>query len=366
MIPFDLDYEVRPYRPGDEEQIVPLLQLVFNGWQDLNFFRWKYFDNPLKRNIICVALSNGRIIGFTASIFKRIKIGDKVFLSTYGTDAAVHPDFRRRGVHRKNTNLKEELRRKVGEHINYSATENPIIIKHPNAPRFIFPYFLRHFIRIRDMGLHNRINPSKNLSERAKRLGLHAIKLLNDLRNTISPSPPVNNDIQVIEINRFDDRAEAFWDEVRDHYDFIVERTREHLNWNYCDARGGDFTVKLAEEDGRMLGYIVMKMDDGGVYPRGGVIDLLTVPGRLDVADALLADATGVFDDNGINICSTRLLEGHPYESVFRRHGFFGVRRRARVHYYCYEMDEDVRQRVRETVEATAAERVHLSRGDFL
>ena len=366
LIPFDLDYEVRPYRPGDEEQIVPLLQLVFNGWQDLNFFRWKYFDNPLKRNIICVALSNGRIIGFTASVFKRVKIGDKVFLSTYGTDAAVHPDFRRRGVHRKNTNLKDELRRKVGEHINYSATENPIIIKHPNSPRFIFPYHLRYFLRIRDMGLHNRFNPAKNMSERAKRLGLQTIKLLNDLRNTISPSPPVNKDIQVIEINRFDDRAEAFWDEVRDHYDFIVERTREHLNWNYCDARGGDFTVKLAEEDGRMLGYIVMKMGDGGVYPRGEVIDLLTVPGRLDVADALLADATGVFDDNGINFCSSRLLEGHPYESVFRRHGFFGVRRRARVHYYCYEMDEDFRQRVRETVEATAAERVHLSFGDFL
>jgi hypothetical protein len=216
------------------------------------------------------------------------------------------------------------------------------------------------------MGLHNRFNPSESLSAGVRRLGLHAIKLLNDLRNTISPSPPVNKDIQVSEIDEFDDRAEAFWDEIKDGYDFIVERTGEHLNWSYCDPRGGDFTVKLAEEDGRMLGYSVLRMDDGGVYPRGEVIDLLTVPSRMDVADALLADATGVFDDNGINVCSTRLLEGHYYERVFRRHGFLKMKRKIHVFYQCPEMDDAFARRVKGILDMTEAGKVHLSSGDVL
>jgi hypothetical protein len=36
-----MDFEVRFYRPGDEDQIVPLLQLAFNEWNNLDFWRWK-------------------------------------------------------------------------------------------------------------------------------------------------------------------------------------------------------------------------------------------------------------------------------------------------------------------------------------
>ena len=161
-------------------------------------------------------------------------------------------------------------------------------------------------------------------------------------------------------------RADTFWDEVKDHYDFIVDRTREHLNWNYCDPRGGDFTVKLAEEDGRMLGYIVLRMDDGGVYPKGEVIDLLTVPGRMDVADVLLVEATRIFDENGINMCSSMLLEGHPYEKVFERHGFLNSRRKKHVHYSCYNMDDESVKRVRKIIDAVDIGKVHLAKGDLL
>ena len=72
-----MDFEVRLYRPGDEKQIVPLLSLSFEGWNSLDFWRWKYQDNPTKMNLISVVLSGDRIIGVSGSIFKRIKIGNK-------------------------------------------------------------------------------------------------------------------------------------------------------------------------------------------------------------------------------------------------------------------------------------------------
>jgi len=101
-------------------------------------------------------------------------------------------------------------------------------------------------------------------------------------------------------------------------------------------------------------------MGDGGGYPSGEVVDLLTVLGRLDVVDALLADATGVFDDNGINVCSTRLLEGHPYERVFRRHGFLKMKRKTHVFYSSSGMEDEI-----QILETTSAARIHLSWGDL-
>ena len=82
------EYEVRLYRPGDEEEIVELLQLVFDEWPDLDLkcsplehWRWKFEDNPLKMNSIAVGESNNRIIGFLHGIYRRIKIGKKAYYS---------------------------------------------------------------------------------------------------------------------------------------------------------------------------------------------------------------------------------------------------------------------------------------------
>jgi hypothetical protein len=147
-----LDYTVREYLPGDEKQIVPLLQLAFNGWRDLDFWRWKYKDNSLKMSIISVAESDGRIIGVDGTVLKNIKIGEEVLLCSYGTDSAVHPDFRRRGVSKNMSNLKRGLRNKAGIKFNYFSTENPIIIDSHSKTNPIFPYFILSYSRIRDIG----------------------------------------------------------------------------------------------------------------------------------------------------------------------------------------------------------------------
>jgi hypothetical protein len=317
-------------------------------------------------NFICVVLSGDRIIGVNGSVYKRIKIGNKVSLCIFGTDMAVHPDFRRRGVSNQINDCFFEYMENHEDVFSYWATELPFLIEKYKNLYPLFPHFFRYFNRIRDMGFHNRFNPTESLLARVRRLGLHTVKLLNDMRNSFTMSAPLDKGVQIMGIDEFDDRAEAFWDEIKDHYDFIVERTRDHMNWSYCDPRGLDFTVKLAEEDGRMLGYVVLRMDDSGLYSRGEVIDLLTVPGRMDVADALLADATRILDENGINMCSTMLLKGHPYEGVFRRHGFFNVIKKAYVFYYLSKKNVELIEHVHETLGAIDARKVHLARGDFL
>ena len=358
-----MEYEVRTYCQGDEEQIVPLLQLVFNGWETLDFWRWKYLDNPFKKSIITVGVDNTRIIGVIGSIFQRIKIGNKVLLCGYGTDAGVHPDFRRIGVYKQIRKQRKKLEYRHGIKIHYAATINPILIKYLSKSYHVFPYHLQYFFRIRDMSLHKRMNPTKSLLARARRLGFSAFKLFNDLRNTLSDSISLNKDISISEIQSFDDRINTFWDEIKDHYNFIVERTKDYLNWKYCDQRGGDFIVKTAEEDGRILGYSVLKMESNNEeYPKGEIIDLLTIPERLDIVDALVADATNFFNHNKINLITSLVVNKHPYERIFERHGFLNIRKKMHLFYDPLHILKDELK----IIESSTTSKVHLSSGDLI
>ena len=68
-------YSLRPYQPGDETQIVPLLQKVFKGRPsfDLNrpsldHWKWKYLAPPFPTQIV-VGVCEGRIISCCHRIF---------------------------------------------------------------------------------------------------------------------------------------------------------------------------------------------------------------------------------------------------------------------------------------------------------
>ncbi len=99
------EYTIRDYNPGDEEEIVELLQLGFDGWphfdiacSPLEHWRWKYQENPIGRSLINIAECERRIIGARQSYLQRICIGHKVFRSMYAGDLVVHPDYRRMGI----------------------------------------------------------------------------------------------------------------------------------------------------------------------------------------------------------------------------------------------------------------------------
>ena len=55
------------------------------------------------------------------------------------------------------------------------------------------------------------------------------------------------------------------WDDVKDGYNFILEKTSGYLNWRYLDPRGGEHVAFQAVDDSKALGVIVIQIsrDDG-------------------------------------------------------------------------------------------------------
>jgi hypothetical protein len=359
-------YDVRAFQPGDEEVIVKLLELVFDGWpkfdllgSSLEYWRWKYLNNPFRMNQIAVGASDNRIVGCLHSFSLRIKIGNKVCLGTQTFDLAVHPDFRRMVIFNKMLDLAQKMRKESGSKFHYYLTWNPWLRKRLSKFYHKFSHIVTRLYRIHDVGLQLRKQPMKYAF--IYRYGFHLGKLANQCRNALRTYCPPSYDFHIGKMTHFDERIEGFWEEVKDHYHFIVERSRDYLNWRYCDPRGGDYLVKVAQRDAKILGYMVLRVDRHQQdYPVGYIVDLLTLPNRLDVATALVEDAVNYFDGHHINIILCMVIKNHPCEAILKRNGFITRRERVPLFYREYAEVEKLRG-----LGESSPRRIHFAYGDL-
>ena len=71
------------------------------------------------------------------------------------------------------------------------------------------------------------------------------------------------------------------------------------------------------------MGYIVLRINKYiREYASGVIVDLLTIPDRIDVAYALVQDANEYFLKNNVNIINFLAIKGHPYEKVLSHNNF--------------------------------------------
>jgi hypothetical protein len=89
-------------------------------------------------------------------------------------------------------------------------------------------------------------------------------------------------DGDLLRVETFGAPFDRLWLEAAPSFDFVAERSSAFLNWRYADPRGGEHTVFAAWDGEQALGYIAFRMYIG----RGQILDILTLPGRADVARA--------------------------------------------------------------------------------
>lgn len=360
------DSIVRPYRQGDEEEIIQLLDTVFKGWphfdlncSSLDHWKWKFEDNPLKMISIAIGEGNNRIIGCLHLTPRIIKIGSKCLLCFLSVDTAVHPDFRRMGAWNRMNELRQKILTEANANLVFAVSGNPILIRMAIKLGWIrFPRPIIELVRIRDFDLHLKMMPTKYAW--MKKYGYHLLKVMNTIRITLPRTPGLKHGFHIEEIKCFDDRIETFWNNIKDHYSFIHERSRKHLNWRYCDPRGGDYIVKLIEENGFIVGYIVLRTNTYREnYPIGYIIDLLALPDRLDVADALIDNSIHYFDDLKVNVIRCWVVKNHPYEKLLNRHGLLNKKTKLFVSYLPIQVGSEI-----DEFKTAQANRIHFQLGD--
>jgi len=76
-------------------------------------------------------------------------------------------------------------------------------------------------------------------------------------------------------------------------------------------------------ENNKILGYIVLRINKFlKAYPTGFVVDLITYPNRVDVAEMLFNDAIEFFNQNNVNVIQVWIIRNHPLHNMFKKSGF--------------------------------------------
>lgn len=307
-------FVVRRYKEGDEKSILELMRLClgrvdYDYW--MKHWAWEYEQNPLGKYIWIVE-HNGQIVAHSSRIPINLKVGKKIFKSCIGADAMTHPAFQRRRLQRKMGDIARDELVKAGIYFSYYFPSE-IFHKHPGERSYAickFP-FLMKFLDTNEV--LKRLVHSKSL---AKFLSVW----LNPIISTFfgSKNQPYIKDVRITRIAQFDDRIDVFWKDISRYFGIIVVKNKEHLNWRYFQRPHSNFKVLLAEDDEKILGYVVFTSRD----ETGFIVDLLVYPQRLDVIQSLVSIVVEQLREEKIHWIICRMLKNNPYYRILRGNGF--------------------------------------------
>jgi len=305
-------FTIREYSIKDEAKVLELLQLVYKKAKiNSDYLNWKYFDNPLRKHGIVVAEYQDQIVGTNCGFYRETKVGKNMYLTSYGGDLAVHPDYRRRGIANKMKELKEEIRVRDGIQLSSAITDNPIVINNRNKQGYPpFPKKLFEMMYIEDVN-------KEDLSLIKKR----GYQVYKSAQNLMRNKKTEHSDIIISETKSYGDEADLFWENIRDYYDLMFKRNSSYLNWRYCDPRAGGFKVFSAVVGGNMCGYCVVLGNKANESSTGYIVDLCVLPGMKLVTRCLLEKAVETLVRD-VNIIKYLVVDGHPNVPVFSSYGF--------------------------------------------
>ena len=331
--------------PAEAAQVIELLRRAYNGgpaWFDLvdeplDHFAWKVRETPFTTRVELIEQANS-IVGFNWSIWRRFLVGGREHVMVDGGELAFDPSLQGRGMFSALVRVWNTLPPTSGILCYFGVTTHPAVRTAEQAlVSGYFPFGNNVRLLVRPLDVRRMVAGSAELSVQGgsrtsmalaararklprplilRRLAWRLRMLAHRARHRPEHAGPRAWTIRTID--RFDESIDSLFERAAAAFDVIQVRDATYLNWRFCDPRGGPFVVRLAEEQGRPLGYAVLLATPN----RAVIADLLVLPDRLDVARGLVSDALDHFRSRGAPSVAVRTVERHPYNEVFLRAGF--------------------------------------------
>jgi hypothetical protein len=232
---------VREYRPGDEEQILPMFQRSFYVERSLARWRWEYRENPYGELRISEAFTeDGRLVahyaGYPVRFHREIDGERRTLAALQIGDTMTEPAFRHVG--RGPTSL---LGRTV-RHYYARFCDGQVA----------FNYGF-------NTGTIQRFSLSFVGARRLESLPFHVLDLA---RTPLAPPGRLRSRLagyKVERITRFDERWDRFFRRVSGAYRLLVERDVRYLEWRYARCPDVEYFLYAVFRRGRLAGWSVFR-----------------------------------------------------------------------------------------------------------
>ena len=326
------EFEFRPYRPGDAEQVLGVLRDAYGVWprfdigvDPVDHVRWQ-LGSPAAPGppVNWVAVAGDRLCSIHIGYGRSGVLKGREVAMWFGADSATAADFQGHGLY---TRLRERWLEDARGGYDLFATSpvNPIVIR--RLDREERSSNLGNPMRLRVKVLDAKQLAGASHTSRGVRdlrvfrlLAFQCLRLFGSAKQRLMRGR--YGAIETHRIDRFDERIDALWSDVRNGFDFALERRSEFLNWRYCDGRAGDYAVFVSEEGGGILGYVAVKISQG----RAHLDDLCARPDRDDIVSGLIGAAEAYALERGAAALHCQMVQAHPFNKVLADHGFVDAR----------------------------------------
>lgn len=278
----------RDYRSGDEHQILSLYKLVTGREMGLDFWKWRFTENPFGQGIIKLMFDQDKLIGHHGAIPIPVLIQGMPVSAALLVNALTHPDYRRMGISTYNNDLlyKEAAQRGIKFAYNF-----------PNPAGY---------------ALHLTLEDWKAVDQRS----------VYQKRLETEPGSRTLKYSGVCQVEEFDERVNSLWDRVKVNYRVIVPRDREFLNWRFVRNPAVEYAQYLfTSGQNEVLGYMVLKKYFGEDEIKGNIVDILSVDDEAILRE-FLGCAYDYFSRNKIQDISCWAPEHSLWAGVLREQGF--------------------------------------------
>jgi hypothetical protein len=285
----------------------------------MDWWMWQHKQNPAGQAYINVAELQGEenIIGHECYVPLRIKIGDSIGLIAVSVDNMVHPDYRGLGVYKQVRKKARELRHQNRYDFIYNFNNDiayrinlPMGTKllYEKAPLWIKPLDIEKFI-------HKYFANSRFIAHLFTPIGKVIIKL-----GDRSGTSPIYS--KVSEVKEIDDRFNTLWQQASFLHPIMLVRDRAYLDWRYIKRPDANYTIYISEQNGRLLGFVVLRVTQNNGLQMGWIADILTHSPDMQIVSDLIDQAVKYFKMLGVDTIMCTLPLKTYLTSSLRRFGF--------------------------------------------
>jgi hypothetical protein len=123
---------------------------------------------------------------------------------------------------------------------------------------------------------------------------------------------------RIVQCAGFDARFDVLWEAAKEQVRVGIVRNSQYLSWRFAQRPETAHMTYVYQENGAIGGYVVLRNQAEGANAVGLVMDLLVLPGRQDVVEALFAQAFRHFIREQAGQVRFGTMEQGPYTEVIR------------------------------------------------
>ena len=256
-------FQIRKYREGDEKQILNLRQTVFGDLDPVRLKKstwlWQFRKNPAGEAFCALAEDNGTIVGQYTVIPTRFSVEGDETLFVLSCDTMIHPEYRKQGMF---TALARKVYRLIeSRHGINTVWGFPNEISLPGFTRNLDWKLLTTFplrvIPLRPLAMIYPYIPfTKKSGQDRQGKDTGSSPEISDSRFHFPDVPG----LMVEAITRFDGVFDTLWDRNRGIAPVIQVRNAAYLNWRYLGVPEFGYRPFAIKFDGRLSGYMVIRM----------------------------------------------------------------------------------------------------------